>query len=124
MRSRRGGSYPDLFGRQLDHEACAGLTVAAVLDRGVAAVQAHVLVDERQPETSTVARTAPAGDRATGKALEDEVALLEWDPCSVVFNGDPHVPERFALVLGLGHDHLWLAAAVQAGVVDQVGDDT
>ena len=44
-----------LLGRQLDHEPGARLAVGAILDPDPSAVQAHVLVDERQAEPGAVA---------------------------------------------------------------------
>ena len=108
---------------QLDHEAGARLAVGAVLDPDPPAVHADVLVDEGQPEPGALAAAAPAGGDAAGEALEDQRPLLDGHAGAVVLDGDLDVGQRLVGQVGVGDRDLRLAAAVGAGVVDQVGDD-
>ena len=63
----------------------------------------------------------PARD-AAGEALEDQRPLLDRHAGAVVLDGDLHVGQRLVRQVGVGDRDLGLAAAVGAGVVDQVGD--
>ena len=61
--------------RQLDDEPRPA--AGGVLDPHRAAVEPHVLGDQRQPEAGAVARCPLAGPAAPVEALEEVVALVE-----------------------------------------------
>ncbi|CAB4791870.1 unannotated protein [freshwater metagenome] len=50
------------------------------------------------------------------------MALVEWHAGAVVLHGDPDMADWLAFVFGLRHDDLGLAAAVEPGVIDEVGN--
>ena len=90
-----------------------------------ATVHADVLVDQRQPEPGTVAAGASPGTAAAGEALEDRARVrIRATP------GPRSSTAIWRWVTGssssstIDHRDLRFAAAVGAGVVDEVGDDT
>ena len=104
--SLSSSSDSDLLGRQLEHEAGAGLAVGAVLDPHPAAVHAHVLVDQRQAEPGAVAARSAPGDRAAGEALEDRLRSSAGTPGPWSSTAIHTWAERLALALRLGDGDL------------------
>ena len=80
------------------------------------AVQAHVLVDEGEPEADAGVGGAVAALAAVGEAVEDDVALVLGHPVAVVL--DRHLD----LVVGQLEGDGGGAAGVALGVVEEVGD--
>jgi hypothetical protein len=94
----------------------------AILDPHPTAVEFHVFIDEREPESGAL-RTAPSsGDPTAGEALEDEIALFHGHTRAVVLDRDPDRAGGH-FVVGDEDGNLDFAATVDTAVVDEVGDD-
>jgi len=110
----------ELLAWQLDHEPRTRRAVAAWQHPYAAAVQPHVFAYQGEPQTCALGSTAFARRCTAGEAFEDSLGVVGNYTVTMVFDTDPDV--RSGIVGGC-YGKLCSAATVQAGVVDQVGDD-